>query len=538
MPFIPNPTALDRELTGADAIAQSGIVASHAQKFQNLCKATGWFVIFRGVNHDATALIADNYPVKDMGVHGKSSNWGPQAGFICMNQFFSKVVAKGATAVNNSNAESPLSIEAHYPAVPLVVSDATLNALKTAGRIQEEGARQGSRAGSFITAQVPGTDVRHRFKLVRVDDTSLASAAGLSFTLPGRSIDNPLRTKNDVRAYLRGLVRTINSLKKPKGEGGEFDHLYFVQTDERQEGYPNWYTGERGKLLLVIASRGTGRFGLSIARHGVSWPDAPSGQGAFYLPLTADYDIFTICPPLWQLMSDEATKLRGRVQMLSKQLESGSSSQSSEELRGERARARWKQVASVARGIREVTQTRPWGAIADYQLFMLHRLNEAAKSAGYKGGLVCHHGVEQENLHYAEVDPWYTLFTPGGRVYCVPPRSIEAYLADIDLLGYTFYTNPAYRVTNGNVPSGSDPGYLAKVKLPGEEQEVIVFHNQRGDRIQQDGTARATTLLRGEAPVHPQPTLVPQERARRDAKVKEWASLLTQAGEPMQGQGH
>ena len=79
-----------------------------------------------------------------------------------------------------------------------------------------------------------------------------------------------------------------------------------------------------------------------------------------------------------------------------------------------------------------------------YHLYGLLRLNEAAKKAGYRGGFVCHHGTEQENVFYAEVDKVYTVFTPSGRVHAVPPEFLEFFLTEIDLLGHVFYTNPSY----------------------------------------------------------------------------------------------
>ena len=79
---------------GFAAIDQSGIVPAHKDQiiqtaFQNNC-----IIMVRPVNRLSTSLIAEGYATKDLHVKGKSSNWGPQSGFICCDQKFSKLFQK------------------------------------------------------------------------------------------------------------------------------------------------------------------------------------------------------------------------------------------------------------------------------------------------------------------------------------------------------------------------------------------------------------------------------------------------------------
>ena len=478
MPELP---PLKKVVQGNEAIEYSGITRAHAAAFQRLAEKLRWFFIFRGVNPDATVLIDDNYPTKDMGVHGKSSDWGPQAGFLCLNQYFSKIVGKGAAAVNGANEESPLSLEHGYPAVPLVLSKKSVAALIKRGRMMQVADARGIVMESVTGKNGPA----HRFTLHPVRDESIerlaVELAAIHYTKP-REIRNPITTKTQLKEYLDNVVATIASLGRPAGsEGGPYDHLFFVQTDSEQKGYHSWYNGERGKFLLVLATTGEHRYSRKVAEHGVPGvSSSPSGPkaGKFSLPLTADYDIFAVCPPLAHLNLDLGTTRPARKEGDKQAVK----------------KAALQNMKQAALGIRHLESTEQWGTLTNYHLYGILRLNEAAKSAGYRGGFVCHHGAEQENLFYSEVDGVYTIFSPSGQVYAAPPSEIERALADIDRLGHVYYTNPSYIVKSA---AGSDKSFYRgtpeennvekKVvraydvggKLQEKELVAIVYHNRR-----------------------------------------------------------
>jgi hypothetical protein len=73
------------------AIAASGMVASHAEAFSQVARHGNLILVTRPVNCQATALIANGAATKGMHVKGKSADWGPQAGFIAVEQRFSKL---------------------------------------------------------------------------------------------------------------------------------------------------------------------------------------------------------------------------------------------------------------------------------------------------------------------------------------------------------------------------------------------------------------------------------------------------------------
>jgi hypothetical protein len=69
---------------------ESGIVARHIPELEKACKDLNIFLFVRPTEYDSTKLIEQGYATKSMSVHDKSSNWGPMAGFVPCDQFFSK----------------------------------------------------------------------------------------------------------------------------------------------------------------------------------------------------------------------------------------------------------------------------------------------------------------------------------------------------------------------------------------------------------------------------------------------------------------
>ena len=69
---------------------ESGVVTAHIAALEKKCKELNVFLFIRPTEYDSTRLINQGYATKSMSVHDKSSNWGPMAGFVPCDQFFSK----------------------------------------------------------------------------------------------------------------------------------------------------------------------------------------------------------------------------------------------------------------------------------------------------------------------------------------------------------------------------------------------------------------------------------------------------------------
>ena len=83
--------SFDRMKMGNEAACWSGMVPEHAWAFAEIAARRDVVILARPVNPDATPLIKQNAATKGMNLKGKSSNWGPQKGYIPVNQRYSKI---------------------------------------------------------------------------------------------------------------------------------------------------------------------------------------------------------------------------------------------------------------------------------------------------------------------------------------------------------------------------------------------------------------------------------------------------------------
>ncbi|WP_410993506.1 anthrax toxin-like adenylyl cyclase domain-containing protein [Bacillus cereus] len=89
-----------------EAIAGSGLVPSHVENFKKIAQNTHTYMFFRPVNTLSTSLIKKGASTKGLNVHGKSSNWGPMAGYIPVDQDLSKKYGtKNAVEKGNKDNE-------------------------------------------------------------------------------------------------------------------------------------------------------------------------------------------------------------------------------------------------------------------------------------------------------------------------------------------------------------------------------------------------------------------------------------------------
>jgi hypothetical protein len=89
--WLPSQRLTRTYMEGDDAICWSGMVYDHALAYAAVADSADVIILARPVNPDATALIARNAATKGMAVKGKSASWGPQVGFIPVQQRFSKL---------------------------------------------------------------------------------------------------------------------------------------------------------------------------------------------------------------------------------------------------------------------------------------------------------------------------------------------------------------------------------------------------------------------------------------------------------------
>jgi Anthrax toxin LF subunit len=344
------------------AVRESGIVPDHAAAFATIAQQNDQFILFRKVEKWATGLIKENYATKDLHVKGKSSTWGPQAGFICCDQSLSKLHGGDAATVANFNHKIEESVTGGYAVkAPLVITRGRMMALATMGAIENVVQGQG---GRWIVKSRQET-----FHLLPSSIVEVEQKAAYNRFWPVMNL---------------WVFREVT-------KRGQIKDL---------------------ELVTVLAN--------------------PSRA-----PLTADYDLFAICPHLSTGGYPRTAAMRyappkekwiaavGAVQTALGQAD--------------------RRKADVNLGRMSLTQRRTKDL-----------LNAAAQAAGYTGGNVCHHGTEVDNP-VTELDFPVTVFVPGPSRTIYGAQSqleLENIVRDMLRAGYVFYANRLWHTANGPITPG------------------------------------------------------------------------------------
>lgn len=115
---------------------KTGMVSAHLLPLQQVASDLNCIIGFRPVDKLATELIERGYPTKGFHIKGKSASWGAQAGFICVDQAFSKLENASNERIAKSNGQIQLCIsEGHAVATHLIIPQGRLQSLLDNGVI-------------------------------------------------------------------------------------------------------------------------------------------------------------------------------------------------------------------------------------------------------------------------------------------------------------------------------------------------------------------------------------------------------------------
>ncbi|MEJ2795926.1 anthrax toxin-like adenylyl cyclase domain-containing protein, partial [Iodobacter sp. LRB] len=122
-----------------EAIKLSGLVPRHCIALKEFAAQSNCVIAFRPVEPISTQLIAENYPTKNFHIKGKSSTWGPMAGFIAVKQSLSKL-ENSPTRIEPSNEKVQECMKDGYAVSgPLEISTERLTYLITEGVLEKQG---------------------------------------------------------------------------------------------------------------------------------------------------------------------------------------------------------------------------------------------------------------------------------------------------------------------------------------------------------------------------------------------------------------
>ena len=131
---------------GVDKVAgyeNQGIPRENIEKTQNVADKTGTIIAYRPVELICRTLIEEGAQSKGLNIKGKSSNWGPMAGYIPYDQKFSKLAAlqdpqKLETEVAKYNAKNEASVkDGHATIEHLSLSERRMNELTDMGILHD-----------------------------------------------------------------------------------------------------------------------------------------------------------------------------------------------------------------------------------------------------------------------------------------------------------------------------------------------------------------------------------------------------------------
>ena len=257
-------------LRGVLACQRVGFPTSHAAVFQDVATRMNTVISCREVGQVCTGLIEDGYALKGFRVDTKSCNWGPMAGFVCMDPRLNKSVFE-KEAFNRGMTKEALSGAIHKTGgtegqdIALLTTEwkANFHPLVISGKRIEQ--LLALRAINAATPEGAGADVNQKIGTPGVYGTS--SKGGL--TINWR------------------LIR----LKPGLFEGVSGDH-YGIFVEATKDFVPEYFGGAKPLVTQVRISHG--RYAPYHAVYGLTNPIPRGRNTRFKDCVTGDYDLFGV----------------------------------------------------------------------------------------------------------------------------------------------------------------------------------------------------------------------------------------------------
>ncbi|WP_339387595.1 anthrax toxin-like adenylyl cyclase domain-containing protein [Vibrio caribbeanicus] len=267
------------------AIGPSGIVPKHKEVITGTARRNECIIMVRPVNKLSTSLIAEGYATKDLHVKGKSSNWGPQAGFICCDQKFSKLATKDYRGIEMRNLATQ-KVFKRLTMEPQITGLQKKEIAKFNEKIKES--------------------IRDRFaKPVPL----LISSDRLSVLIKEKMLHVVSKGSN-------GVIH-VTSHGKP-----HYDFLLIPNAFMPFGDYPTVYQKHKNSVITMFQHLPNLKQGYWVMiKDGDSFEEmlvlAESDSG---VPLTADYDLFAVLPSLNKFSGERTTGFRSVANIVAKAL--------------------------------------------------------------------------------------------------------------------------------------------------------------------------------------------------------------------------
>ncbi|WP_067582347.1 anthrax toxin-like adenylyl cyclase domain-containing protein [Endozoicomonas ascidiicola] len=177
---------LDKQvLIGMENVASyknQGIPRRYLEQSQRVANQEETIIAYRPVESIYRTLIEEGYASKGLNIKGKSSNWGPMAGFVPKDQFFSKLSGDPVKVTKYNQLNLAAIKQGHAVSEQLCISTKRLEELTSLGQLSDRQIIEPFGeyvAGLSFTSLSPNGSTEHFEAFQRQDDQwEIFSGAG------------------------------------------------------------------------------------------------------------------------------------------------------------------------------------------------------------------------------------------------------------------------------------------------------------------------------------------------------------------------
>jgi len=430
---------------GDTAVSLSGLVPKHVDEFKKVAAETNTILMFRPVNPMSTGLLAEGTSAKGLNVHGKSSDWGPMAGYIAVDQNLSKKHSDEG-AITRGNHDNHHSLEhdgKRVASLPLkltgdrlqyLLGEKLLTPSDETGKPIEDGKANLREISYFVNGGAGKGNDHYLFRLVPGED-------GLSVEYRSREGKDP--TVGDPVADWTPL-QVMGDAKQSKPLTADYD--VFATLPKMDEGKLLGKSLEESRfdgLMRQIRELKDELKGLD--------PNSEEGKTA-KTQLSQLRRQFITKAMVAKRDETKIESLKTKIAELGEQIK-GAGKEEAERLGEQKTELTQQLFALTVKRAKEMLLGQAerkdldpdLGRLAGWQRDLRDKMNEGARKAGFDGGDVVKHGTEQDNTQFPEKDEQIFIIMPGGETYLTQSwEQTQAFFWAAKQDDYLAYQNRAY----------------------------------------------------------------------------------------------
>jgi len=266
-------------------LKKAGFPRAHAEAFLQVAESEKCVIMTRTPGKACEQLLAEGYDAKSFHIKGKSCNWGPMAGFVCLDPLLNKQGAAGGTGNLKSHFKSLTDVYEDYrtaSAEHIGISQDRLAFLQTEKYISPRMIVSNPRilAGSAIN-----DNISVDYLIVEVDTARKLWALYYNRNRTYGLNPGPLLTNQSERMLgqrLFSILETATPLDSRLSQEDVMHKFEIIHGIQRLHGPGIHLAGKNYEKILALVN-----------------PHPPyAGSEAYKNAITGDYDLFAVWPLL------------------------------------------------------------------------------------------------------------------------------------------------------------------------------------------------------------------------------------------------